>query len=595
MNYPKIKQTNLPYGLIGNCQILAMVHEKASIDWACFPRFDSPSIFAKLLDEKKGGCFSISAQNPEAKYKQYYIRNTNILVTHFDCEDEGKFEVIDFAPRFELHERYFKPTSIFRIVRLLEGSPRLVISCKPKFNYGAEEPEIKLGSNHIEYSKDLRLTCSAPLNYVLEERPMKLEGDLYFVLSWGAPLEANLKFTSEEFFERTKLYWETWVKRSNIPSIYQDEVIRASLAIKLHAFNDTGAIIAASTTSIPEADASVRNWDYRYCWLRDAYFVIKALDQLGHYTEKERFVSYLSNLIPSDRKGTLQPVYGISGEAELTEIILEHLDGFKGNKPVRIGNAAYTHKQFDVYGEMVLCLSPIFFDRRLISYDLNKLFIEIDFLVNKCLELFNQPDASIWEFRSEESAHTFSQVFCWAGVDRGAQIAERMGRIDLHHKWSEKAEEMKKFILEHAWCQEAEMFTQRFQGCNADASNLLMAELGIIKARDPRFISTVHQYGKILRKDDYMFRYINQDDFGLPKTSFNICNFWYINALIDLGEIAEAKRLYDLMLSRTNHVGLLSEDLDFKDHQQWGNFPQTYSLVGIITTAKKLESCKLFG
>ncbi len=591
-----MRTNNIPYGIIGNCQILAMISTNASLDWACFPRFDSPSVFAKILDDRIGGSFSINPEHENYTNEQYYLRNTNILVSKFETA-EGCFEVHDFAPRFVLHERYFKPQAIYRIVKLISGNPRIVVKCDPRLDYAQVAPKIKHGSNHIDYGSDLRLTCSTPLSYILEQKAFKLNEDQYFVLTYSEPLESGLKFTAVEFYERTKNYWETWVKRCDIGFLYQDSAIRAALALKLHYFQDTGAFIAATTTSIPEADKSVRNWDYRYCWLRDAYFTIQTLDSLGHFTEKEKFVSYLSNIIHTDlslkanARGYLQPVYGISGDSALIESQLDHLAGFKGNQPVRIGNDAYTHKQYDVYGEMVYCLAPIFFDRRLISYDHEKLFIDFRLLVEKSIELFNKPDAGIWEFRSEESVHTFSQVFCWGAADKGSQVAEHLGYKKLAKLWKSKADEMKELILKEAWNQELGMFTQKFGGTNADASNLLMHQIGIIDAKDPRFISTVKKYGEILRKGDYIYRYVTKDDFGFPKTSFTICTFWYISALNAIGEKQEAIRLYENLLSKTNHVGLLSEDIDPDTDELWGNFPQTYSLVGIISIAKELSSC----
>lgn len=510
-------------------------------------------------------------------------------MTKFTAED-GIFEVHDFAPRFILHERYFKPSAIYRIVRLISGNPRIIVKCDPRLDYAREAPKIKLGSNHISYSSDLRLTTNISLAYIIEQRAFKLTSDQHLVLTYGAPLESGLKFTAEEFYERTKSYWETWVKTSNIGKLYQDEVIRAALALKLHYYHDTGAFIAATTTSLPESDQSTRNWDYRYCWLRDAYFTIQALDSLGKFSEKEKFHSYLSNIIHSDlqKGGHLQPVYGISGERDLIESELEHLAGFKSNKPIRIGNDAYTHKQFDVYGEMVYCLAPIFFDKRLVSYDQEMLFADFRLLVEKSIELFNKPDAGIWEFRSEESVHTFSQVFCWGAVNEGAKVAAELGHKDLEQEWQKQADKMKEIILKEAWNEELGMFTQRFNGKSADASNLLMHEIGIIDAKDPRYVSTIKRYGEILKKDDYVYRYVTEDDFGFPKTSFTICTFWYISALIAIGEKPEAKRLYENLLDRSNHVGLLSEDIDPITGELWGNFPQTYSLVGIISIAKQL-------
>ena len=583
--------SNLDYGVIGNCQVIALVNSKnASIDWACFPRFDSPSVFARLLDDNKGGHFAIYPENPDYKSHQYYLTNTNILVTEYTCPGEGSFCVVDFVPRFRQYERYFKPCAIYRKIISLSGAPRVIIDCEPKLNYAKDETISRLGSNHISYGDDLRLSTNAPLTYIMDKKAFKIEKDTYFALTWGSPLEAPIKDTFESFFDRTREYWIDWVKKTRVPSVYQEEVIRASLALKLCCFSDTGAIIAAPTTSIPESSGSVRNWDYRYCWFRDAYFTMKSLEDLGHYTEKEKFVSYLSNIIFSERtKEYMQPLYGISGETQLTEITLDYLEGFKGHQPIRIGNDAYTHQQYDLYGEMVMCLAPIFFDKRLISYDLEKLFIDFKDLVEKSINFFLKPDSGIWEFRSTDGIHTFTQIFCWAAAHKGASVAEEMKHYDLAKEWSKKADEMQEIISRDAWNEKLGIFTQRFGGDNADASNLLMASIGIIDAKDPKFVSMVHKYGKMLRKDDYIYRYVNEDDFGFPEVSFTICTFWYIDALIDIGEVDEAKRLYENLLERRNHVGLLSEDIDPRTGELWGNYPQTYSQVGVINTAMKLE------
>lgn len=583
--------SNLDYGVIGNCQIIALVNSKnASIDWACFPRFDSPSVFARLLDEDKGGHFAIYPENPDYTSHQYYLTNTNILITEYTCPGEGSFCVVDFVPRFRQYERYFKPCSIFRKIIPLSGAPRVRVDCMPKLNYAKGETISRLGSNHIGYGDDLRLSTDAPLTYIMDKTAFKIEKDLYFALTWGSPLEAPIKDTFESFFDRTREYWIDWVKKTRVPSVYQEEVIRASLSLKLCCFSDTGAIIAAPTTSIPESKGSVRNWDYRYCWFRDAYFTMKSLEDLGHYTEKEKFVSYLSNIIFSERnKEYMQPLYGISGETKLTEITLDYLNGFKGHQPIRIGNDAYTHEQYDLYGEMVMCLAPIFFDKRLISYDREKLFLDFKDLVEKSINFFLKPDAGIWEFRSAGGIHTFTQIFCWAAAHKGASVAEEMKQFDLAKEWSQKADEMQEIILRDAWNEEMGIFTQRFGGDNADASNLLMASIGIIDAQDPKFVSMVHRYEEILRKDDYVYRYVNEDDFGFPEVSFTICTFWYIDALIDIGEVDKAKRLYENLLERRNHVGLLSEDIDPNTGELWGNYPQTYSQVGIINTAMKLD------
>ncbi len=349
--------------IIGNCSYSALLKE-GSVEWLCWPRPDSSFVVGPLLDREKGGAFSIEGVDA-TEVEQSYLENTNVLRTVFRADD-GEFELIDFAPRFQLYDRFFKPSMLIRIVRPLSGEPRARVRCRPTYEYGLDEIGRWRASNHIEFTgfpTPVRLTTNVPLTYVEDERPFLLERDRHLVLTWGEPLEAGLEETAERFLERTLDYWRRWVKGTRVPRDYQHEVVRSALALKLHQYEDTGALLAATTTSLPEHPGSGRTWDYRFCWLRDAYFTLNALERLGHSEEMEIFLEFLRNLC-EERGGVLQPAYRINGDSQAEERVLEHLSGFNGDGPVRIGNQAFEHVQNDVYGEMVLAVSRLFLDAR---------------------------------------------------------------------------------------------------------------------------------------------------------------------------------------------------------------------------------------
>ena len=343
--------------IIGNCSYSALLKE-GSVEWLCWPRPDSSFVFGPLLDREQGGAFAIEGVDATV-IETSYVENTNVVRTVFSG-DGGTFEVVDFAPRFSLYDRFFKPSMLIRIMRPLEGEPRARVRCRPTYEYGLETIGRWRASNHIEFTgfpTPVRLTTNVPLTYVEDERPFLLERDRHLVLTWGEPLEAGLEETAERFLERTLDYWRRWVKGTRVPRDYQQEVVRSALALKLHQYEDTGALLAATTTSIPEYPGSGRTWDYRFCWLRDAYFTLNALERLGHSEEMEHFLEYLRNLA-EENGGVLQPAYRINGDSDAEERVLEHLSGVDGDGPVRIGNQAFEHVQNDVYGEMVLGVSP---------------------------------------------------------------------------------------------------------------------------------------------------------------------------------------------------------------------------------------------
>lgn len=583
--------SQLDYAIVGNCQISALLDKTGTYVWCCMPRLDSPSIFSQILDTEKAGFWSVL---PEAEYTttQKYIDATNVVRTRFDLKNGDKFDVIDFAPRFYFKDYYFRPPQLIRIIKPVAGTPRIRMRLRPMFDYGRLEPKICPTGAGLEYQSDkeaLFLTSDIPDSYITGELPFELNSTRYAVLSYGRAFELPLKFGTEEYLDRTITYWRTWVKHCSIPFEFQNEVIRSALALKLHIYEDTGAIIAATTTSIPEGPVGGRCWDYRYCWLRDAYFVINVLNKLGHFDEMEHFIEYLHNLAMSDSSSHLQPVYGIGGERVLEEREIPWLKGFRGLGPVRVGNAAYTHHQHDVYGEMVLAIAPIFFDQRLTRHDQNRAFQSVRRLVEQAIATFDLADAGLWEFRSDHKHYLFSKLLSWAAVDRGVKIAKKLGAAELATSWSRSLEHMRSVIDQHGWNERLGFYTQALNGVNADASNLLMAQLNYLPPNDARFAKMVAEYDKVLRRGDYIYRYVNEDDFGVPHTAFTICSFWMVEALHGVGRQSEARELFQMLCSRANHVGLLSEDIDSNSGDLWGNFPQTYSHVGLINSAMKLS------
>jgi GH15 family glucan-1,4-alpha-glucosidase len=575
--------------LIGNCAYQALIDERARVQWLCWPRFDSSFVFGGLLDGDRGGEFSITPIDEEFTTEQTYLPNTNIVRTHFHSP-RGEFEVIDFAPRFIQFERSFKPTMLVRRIRRLGGNPTISVRCRPVYEHGQLEPRLFVASNHIQWllpGAQLRLTSNASLTYISEGRPFALERDLYLVMTWGAPLEAPLAETCESFLGRTRRYWETWVKHATIPEDYQEEVIRSALALKLHQFEDTGAITAASTTSIPEYPGSGRNWDYRYCWLRDTCFTIGALRRLGHFEELEHFVSYLHNIAESS-PDRLQPVYGISGESDLTERILPHLDGYQGSGPVRVGNGAYTQMQHDVYGEMVAAIAPMFLDVRFRDRAGERSTALLHSLLHRIDEHMEAPDSGLWEKRQTPRIHTFSVLMHWTGAIAAMHVGQRCNDPALARRAEELADRAREIIEHRCWRPKLGFYAESPEGEDADASLMMMINLGFLTPGHPNAASHVLELANTLSargRDHLLYRYLHHDGIGETHATFTVCGFWYAEALARLERTSEARRVFEALLGHANHVGLLAEDIDPTDGRQWGNFPQTYSHVGLINAA----------
>jgi GH15 family glucan-1,4-alpha-glucosidase len=481
---------------------------------------------------------------------------------------------------------------LVRRVRRIAGSPRVTLRLRPACADGTGRPEVTQGSNHIRYvapALTLRLTTDASLTALLQETPFFLEDSITLLLGPDETVHEAPGEIGRRFLEETVQHWQEWVRALAIPYEWQEAVIRAAITLKLNSYDDTGAIVAAMTTSIPEAAGSGRNWDYRYCWLRDGYFVVNALNRLGVTRTMERYIAYIVNIAANSGANPLQPVYGIDGRAALEERQVPGLAGYRGMGPVRIGNQAYLQTQHDVYGSAVLSATHLFFDQRLARHGDEALFRRLELLGDQAIRCYDQPDAGPWELRSSARVHTFSAVMCWAACHRLALIATRLGLAERSAHWQDQAAHMHEAISQRAWSVQRGAFVSAFDGDAMDATLLLLAEVGFLEPADPRFAATVAAVEKDLRRGDYIFRYVESDDFGEPANAFLVCTFWYVNALAALDRREEARTLFEKLLARRNRHGLLAEHIAPDTGEPWGNFVQTYSMVGLINAAIRLS------
>jgi len=584
---------SLDLGVVGNSVVAALIDRDARIVWHCVPRLDGDPVFCRLLRPARAGhgAFEIELRDKVAGDQQY-LTNTAVLVTTLQDSRGGAVRITDFAPRFKQYDRIYRPAMLIRRVEPVAGTPSIRIRVRPLFAHGAVEPSRTLGSNHIRFAAPgaaLRLTTDAPIAYVDNGSEFVLNAPVNLVLGPDESFTESLQHISREFLERTVEYWVEWSRYLSVPFEWQEAVIRAAITLKLCAYEETGAIVAALTTSIPEAANTPRTWDYRYCWMRDAYFVVQALNRLGATRTMEDFLRYITTVVAQNPEGELQPLYGIIPGTPLAERELDTMQGYRGMGPVRIGNAAFSQRQNDTYGSIVLAVAQMFFDRRLPRQGDRALFAELEGLGEKAAALALTPDAGLWEFRARARVHTHSAAMCWAACRRLAKIA---GVLDLPERaayWRDHADGIRQAILEKAWNAELNSFVESFDGVDLDASLLLLQEIGFVAADDPRFLGTVDAVGRQLRRGNHLMRYVAPDDFGDPHTAFSICTFWYIDALAAIGRRDEARVIFETMLAARNHLGLLSEDVDPKTGALWGNFPQTYSMVGLIHCAMRLS------
>ncbi len=588
-------KNSLDLGLIGNGAIGALIDEQAEIVWCCMPRFDADPVFCSLLKEhndQDGFGYCVIELLEQIATEQHYLPNTAVLVTRMTDASGGAIEITDFAPRFRQFGRMFTPVMLIRQIKRICGSPRIRLVIRPASDYGRERSPVTYGSHHIRYPSSgwtMRLTTDASVTMLMQEKPFFLDDSISLIFGADETIPDAISDLSRRFLDETVDYWHEWVRDLGIPFEWQDEVIRAAITLKLNSYDDTGAIIAAMTTSIPEAANTVRNWDYRYCWLRDSYFVVNALNRLGATKTMERYLGYLANISASAPGGRLQPVYSIDGTARLEEQIVDTLPGYRNMGPVRRGNQAFEQVQHDVYGSAILAVTHIFFDRRLLRSGDTALFHRLEGLGETALQVYDKPDAGLWELRGSARVHTFSSVMCWAACDRLALIAQRLGLDDRAIFWRSNADRMYTEIYSRAWNEQKQAFTASFEGDSMDASLLLLHDVGFLSADDPCFASTVAAIEKELKRGDYIYRYVEADDFGEPENAFIVCTFWYIHALAALGRLEEARAHFENLLKKRNRLGLLAEHIDPRTGEQWGNFVQTYSMVGLINSAIRLS------
>ena len=587
---------NLELGIIGNCHSSALISKTGSIVWCCLPEFDSPSVFGKILDNNIGGTFQIICDN-NYSIEQQYLKNTCILVTKFSS-GKNIFEVHDFMPRYlKKDNKYHSPAEVIRYFKLISGKPKFKINYDPKLEYSScitdtliKDEFIVSITKEINYDS-LYLYTNFDKKSIIENSEIILKSDGYFSICYNEKIKPQS--LNEVFSEltRTNVYWLNWCSVTPSFSEYEDEIIRSAMTLKLLTYDKTGAILAAATTSIPETVGEVRNWDYRFCWIRDASMVIRVVHELGHKNVIRRYLEYIINLIP-DKGENFQIMYGINSEKELTEKILSHLAGYKNSKPVRIGNAAFNQQQNDIYGvlmDIIYTEIKLFSDVEDHHEQLWSITKNVAWVIN---DKWMTPDKGIWEFRGEDQHFTFSKVLCWVAIDRSIKVAELFKKGKKIKKWILLRDSIKKDILFKGWNKNKRAFTQSYNSSDLDASVLLMEPYGFISANDPKYISTVHAIEKELSNDGLLYRYKNEDDFGLPSSSFTVCTFWFIDALNKIGERKKAKNLFDKLLSYSNHLGLFSEDLDFKTKELLGNFPQAYSHLALIETAMNLNKTK---
>ena len=581
----------LDLALIGNCRIAALLDGNGRIVWWCFPRFDADPVFSRLLSgsEEKGFCDIVLADQVAARAD--YARNTAILETELEDRHGGRVKITDFAPRFRQYDRMFRPPQLIRRITPLAGVPRITVRVRPTHGYGKPCDVASTGSNHIRYTGSghvLRLTTDVPLSYITEEVAFTLTHTLTLVLGPDEPFQSGLGATTRAFEEQTLDYWHHWTRSLAVPFEWQSAVTRAAMALKLCSFEETGAIVAAHTTSIPEAAHSGRTWDYRFCWMRDAHFVVQALNRLGITETMEAYINFITT-VAADHTAPLRPVHGIVPGASLDEWIAPDLAGFLGHGPVRVGNAAAGQNQHDVYGSVILAATQMFVDERLPRMGDAALFRQLETLGEHAVRIALTPDAGIWEYRGRKRVHTHSAGLCWAACDRLARIAARLGIGERASYWRQEAAALRDAILQRAWNGQRGALMGALDGGELDASVLLLAELGLVPPDDTRFVQTCETIGRELGHRGRIMRYTAMDDFGTPETAFLVCNFWYIDALASIGRREEARQMFEDLLARRNAFGLLSEDIHPETGALWGNLPQTYSMAAIIESAARLS------
>jgi GH15 family glucan-1,4-alpha-glucosidase len=586
-------EASLDLAAIGNCIVASLIDRRGRHVWHCYPRLDGDPIFSALINgnDPQAGFWDVELRGA-VESRQHYIGNAAILVTHLANQQGDEIRITDFAPRFKHYGRIFRPAQLVRRIEPVRGHSVVRVRTRPHFRYGAVAPQQMAGSNSIRYIGPdfvLRLTTDAPLAYIADESPFVLQTPVTMILGGDEVIADSLPSLARHHYEETLDYWQDWARYLNVPFEWQGPVLRAALALKLCAYEETGAVVAALTTSIPEAPNSNRNWDYRFCWLRDAYFVVRAFNRLGATRTMEDFIRYIANLLAIEPTPSLKPLYPIVPSTPVEEITVPTLAGYRGMGPVRVGNAAALQTQNDSYGSVIMAAAQMFFDERLPNRGDAALFERLEQVGTAAARLGLQPDAGPWEFRGRQAVHSYSAVTSWAGCHHLAQIASRLGFAEKAKHWRETADGLRAEILERAWNPKRNCFVSAFNGDEIDASLLLWPELGFVAPKDPRFLSTFDVIEKQLRRGSHVMRYVAPDDFGAPESAFTVCSFWYVNALGMVGREEEAREILESLLASRNQSGFLSEDVAHATGELWGNLPQTYSMVGLIGACMRLS------
>jgi len=592
------------YGIIGDMRSVALVAKNGSIDWCCLPHFDSPSIFARILDDEKGGSFSLAPRG-ESIAKQMYLPNTNVLVTRF-FSDEGMAEVIDFmsVAREAGGQTEQRSRQIVRIAKALRGPIQFRLECRPALDYARQKHEIRFdaGRRNAIFSSQqqefvLRSAHSLQRAGTGVEAEFTLAGGEEAVFALRHPVGESSNATTEEPLDGTALltetvrFWRGWAAQNQYHGRWREMVMRSALVLKLLTFLPTGAIVAAATTSLPEQVGGERNWDYRYTWVRDAAFTVYSLMRIGYIEEAAAFAQFMQARAKEQesQNGPLNVMYGIDGRHDLREETLDHLDGYRGSRPVRIGNAAVGHLQLDVYGELMD--SFYLYDKygTPLSYDM---WIGIERMLDWLAANWEQPDQSIWEVRAAGKHFTYSKLQCWVALDRGVRLALKRSFPANSDRWRTERNRIYHAIMTQGWSEQKKSFTQFFGSDAVDANLLMMPLMLFVSPKDPRIISTIARIRQELAADSLVQRYDTQKAArdGLPGTEgfFSICSFWLVEAMARAGYLEEAQLLFEKLLTYANHLGLFSEEISSKG-ELLGNFPQALTHLGLISAAHHLD------
>lgn len=587
--------SSLDLGVVGNCAIASLVDRNGRHVWHGLGRPDGDPVFNALLGgcDPKDGFMDVVVAGARGS-RQRYLHNTAILETTIEGAG-GTVRLVDFAPRFRRFGRMFRPSLLVRRLEPVSGRPLVAVRVRPTFGYGARRPELTGGSNHVRFVGDasvLRITTDASINYLLNETEFSLDRPLTLLVGADESVPDSPDVVARTFLAETESYWQSWVRDLNIPFDWQAAVIRAAVTLKLCSYEDTGAVLAALTTSVPEAPGTPRTWDYRFTWLRDAFFTVTALNRLSATRTMESYVRFIVDVVEAgSSKGEVReiaPLFAIAPGTDTTERLVDSLEGYRGCGPVRVGNAAAGQRQNDAYGSMVLTAAQMFWDERLPRQGDLDLYRRLCGVGHEAHRAALTPDAGLWEYRGRAEVHSFSAAMCWAAQHRLGLIARRVGVDAEAREWLARAGVLRQEILKRAATAQG-WLSGVLDRDMLDASSLVLPEIGLLRSDDPRFHRTVEAVGTRLMKNGFVMRYVEADDFGAPSNAFLLCTFWYIDALASIGRRAEALELFNNLLARRNHLGLLSEDLDPVTGELWGNFPQTYSQVGLILSAMRLS------